>query len=119
MTESRQKGGGKRIVVGGVQKRFWGGVLRRIYGMLSTPLSFPLPLPLSGRPLAKKVMSHSRDCPDVAAPSWTNIVPLMAVWNPLPFRYPSLKVPDPASSSKFAWPTSGQVTPEMNVKMNV
>ena len=44
MTESRQKRGGKRIVGGGVQKRFWGGVLRRIYGMFSTPLSFPPPL---------------------------------------------------------------------------
>ena len=28
----------------GVQKRFWGGVFRRIYGMFSTPLSFPPPL---------------------------------------------------------------------------
>ena len=44
MTESRQKrGGGKRIAAGGVQKRFWGGVFRRIYGMFSTPLSFPPP----------------------------------------------------------------------------
>ena len=39
-----KKGGGKRIAGGGVQKRFWGGVLRQIYGMLSTPLSFPTPL---------------------------------------------------------------------------
>ena len=43
--ESPKKGGGtyRRW---GVQKRFWGGVFRRIYGMFnfSTPLSFPPPL---------------------------------------------------------------------------
>ena len=44
MTRVAKKGGGKRIVGGGVQKRFWGGALRRIYGMFSTPLSFPPPL---------------------------------------------------------------------------
>ena len=44
MTESRQKkGGGKTYRRWGVQKRFWGGVFRRIYGMFSTPLSFPPP----------------------------------------------------------------------------
>ena len=43
--ESPKKGGGgKRIVGWGVQKRFWGGVFHRIYGMFSTPLSFPPPL---------------------------------------------------------------------------
>ena len=41
-----------------------------------------------GRPLTKKVMSHSRDGPGVTAPSRTNIVPLTGVWNPPPFRYP-------------------------------
>ena len=50
-----------------------------------------------GRPLAKKVMSHSRDGPGVTAPSRTNIVPLTAVWNPPPsytLPPPPLKVPD-------------------------
>ena len=37
-----------------------------------------------GRPLAKKVMSHSRDGPGVTEPSRTNIIPLTAVWSPLP-----------------------------------
>ena len=37
-----------------------------------------------GRPLIKKVMSHSRDGPGVTAPSRTNIVPLTGVWNPPP-----------------------------------
>ena len=37
-----------------------------------------------GRPLTKKVMSHSRDGPAVTAPLWTNIVPLTGVWNPPP-----------------------------------
>ena len=46
-----------------------------------------------GRPLTKKVMSHSRDGPGVTAPSQTNIVPLTGVWNPPPFRYPPLKSP--------------------------
>ena len=46
-----------------------------------------------GRPLTKKVMSHSRDGPGVTAPSRTNIVPLTGVWNPPPFRYPPLKSP--------------------------
>ena len=51
MTESRQKrGGGETYRRWGVQKRFWGGVFRRIYGMFSTPLSFPPPL---GRSLIK------------------------------------------------------------------
>ena len=44
-----------------------------------------------GRPLTKKVMSHSRDGPGVTAPSRTNIVPLTGVWNPPPFRTPPLK----------------------------
>ena len=44
MTESRQKRGGETYRRWGVQKRFWGGVFRRIYGMFSTPLSFPPPL---------------------------------------------------------------------------
>ena len=51
-----------------------------------------------GRPLTKKVMSHSRDGPGVMAPSRTDIVPLAGVWNPPlrpPFRYPPpLKVPE-------------------------
>ena len=40
-----------------------------------------------GRPLTKKVVSHSRDGPGVRAPLRTNIVPLTRVWNtppPLP-----------------------------------
>ena len=37
-----------------------------------------------GRPLTKKVMSHSRDGPGVTAPSRTNIVPLTRVWNTPP-----------------------------------
>ena len=41
-----------------------------------------------GRPLAKKVMSHLRDGPGVTAPLRTNTVPLRAVWNLPPFRYP-------------------------------
>ena len=40
-----------------------------------------------GRPLTKKVMSHSRDGPGVTAPLRTNIVPLLGVGSP-PFRYP-------------------------------
>ena len=45
MTESRQKRrGGETYRRWEVQKRFWGGVFRRIYGMFSTPLSFPPPL---------------------------------------------------------------------------
>ena len=40
MTESRQKGGGETYRRWGVQKCYWGGALRRIYGMFSTPLSF-------------------------------------------------------------------------------
>ena len=41
-----------------------------------------------GCPLTKKVMSHSRDGPGVTAPLETNIVPLMAVWNPPPLPLP-------------------------------
>ena len=41
-----------------------------------------------GRPLTKKVMSHSRDGPGVTAPLWTNIVPLTGIPH---FRYPTLK----------------------------
>ena len=47
-----------------------------------------------GRPLTKKVMSHSRDGSGVTAPSRTNIVPVTGVWNPPPFHYP-LKSPRP------------------------
>ena len=44
MTESRQKrGGGETYRRWGVQKRFWGGVFRRIYGMFPPPPSFPPP----------------------------------------------------------------------------
>ena len=47
-----------------------------------------------GRPLTKKVMSHSRDGPGVTAPLRTNIVPLTGVWiPPLPLP-PFRKVPD-------------------------
>ena len=49
------------------------------------------------RPLAKKVMSHSRDGPGVTAPSQTNIIPLTAVWNPPPSVTPPLK----SSREKF------------------
>ena len=42
--ESPKKGGGETYRRWEVQKRFWGGVFRRIYGMFSTPLSFPPPL---------------------------------------------------------------------------
>ena len=41
--ESPKKGGGETYRRWGVQKRFWGVVFRRIYGMFSTPLSFPPP----------------------------------------------------------------------------
>ena len=43
-----------------------------------------------GRPLTKKVMSHSRDGPGVTAPLPSNIVPLTTVWkeSPPPFCYP-------------------------------
>ena len=37
-----------------------------------------------GRPLAKKVMSHSRDGLVFTAPLPKNIVPLTGVWNPPP-----------------------------------
>ena len=37
-----------------------------------------------GRPLTKKVMSHSRDGPEVTAPLRANIVRLTRVWNPPP-----------------------------------
>ena len=47
-----------------------------------------------GRPLTKKVMSHSRDGPGVTAPLQTNIVPLTKVCGIPPFRYPPLKVPE-------------------------
>ena len=43
-----------------------------------------------GRPLTKKVMSHSRDGPGVTAPLRTNIVPLTGVWNTPP-SVPPLK----------------------------
>ena len=38
MTESRQKGGEKRIVGGGSKNVFGEGFFRQIYGMFSTPL---------------------------------------------------------------------------------
>ena len=39
-------------------------------------------------------MSHSHDSPGVTAPLWTNIVPLMAVWNPKkPWTRVSKRVP--------------------------
>ena len=44
-----------------------------------------------GRPLTKKVTSHSRDGPGVTAPLRTNIVPLTGVWNPPPLPLPPLK----------------------------
>ena len=43
-----------------------------------------------GRPLTKKVMSHSRDGPGVTAPSRTNIVPLTGCGIP-PLPLPPLK----------------------------
>ena len=43
-SESPKKGGGKTYRRWGVQKRFWGGVFRRIYGMFSTPPEFSTPL---------------------------------------------------------------------------
>ena len=46
-----------------------------------------------GRPLTKKVMSHSRDGPGVTAPLRTNIVPLTAVWNRPPSVTPLEKAP--------------------------
>ena len=46
-----------------------------------------------GRPLSKKVMSHSRDGPGVTAPLRTNIVPLTGVWNPPPSVTPPSKSP--------------------------
>ena len=54
-----------------------------------------------GRPLTKKVMSHSPDGPGVTAPLRTNIIPLTAVWNPPP--PPSVTPPQkiPEFSSKF------------------
>ena len=44
-----------------------------------------------GRPLTKKVMSHSRDGQGVTAPLRTNIVPFTAVWNLPPSVTPLLK----------------------------
>ena len=49
MTESRQKKGGKTYRRWGVQKRFWGGVFRRIYGM------FPPPPPEFSTPLGRSL----------------------------------------------------------------
>ena len=46
-----------------------------------------------GRPLAKKVMSHSRDGPGVTAPLRTNVVPLTGVWNTPPSITPLKKSP--------------------------
>ena len=53
-----------------------------------------------GRPLAKQVMSHSRDGPGVTAPSRTNIVPLTAVWNPPPLPIPPFKTPRSARTHR-------------------
>ena len=63
-----------------------------------------------GRPLAKKVMSHSRDGPGVTAPLLRNIVPLTRVWNP-PFRYPPLKRPRGHARMK----STGTKVPSNNV----
>ena len=46
-----------------------------------------------GRPLTKKVMSHSPDGPGVTVPLRTNIVPLTGAWNPPPSVTPPLKSP--------------------------
>ena len=46
-----------------------------------------------GRPLTKKVISHSRDGPGVTAPLRTNIVLLTGVWNPPPSVTPLKKSP--------------------------
>ena len=55
-----------------------------------------------GRPLAKKVMSRSRDGPGVTGPSRTNIVPLTAAWNPpLPLPPPLKKSPNEIKCTKF------------------
>ena len=46
-----------------------------------------------GRPLRKKVMSHSRDGPGVTAPLRTNIVTLTGVWKTPRSVTPPLKSP--------------------------
>ena len=53
-----------------------------------------------GRRLTKKVMSHSRDCPGVTAPSRTNIVPLTGVGNTPPSVTPPLKSAQETSTEK-------------------
>ena len=62
-----------------------------------------------GRPLTKKVMSHSRDGPGVTAPSRTNIVPLTGVWNP-PLSVNPLKVPENISPERENHPFNGKFT---------
>ena len=62
-----------------------------------------------GRPLPKKVMSHSRDGPGVTAPLRTNIVPLTRVWveyPPLPLT-PLKKSPRMALKAKEWFTESG------------
>ena len=59
-----------------------------------------------GRPLTKKVMSHSRDGPGITAPSRTNIVPLTGVSNPPP---PSV-TPPPLKSPRQVWVRFGSVS---------
>ena len=56
-----------------------------------------------GRPLTKKVMSHSRDGPGVTTPSRTNMVPLTGVWNPPPSVTPPLKSPRNHFSYRFTY----------------
>ena len=55
-----------------------------------------------GRPLAKKVMSHSRDSPGVTAPSRTNTVPFTAVWNTSAGSKPTTEFAQPRLSSEGA-----------------
>ena len=58
-----------------------------------------------GRPLTKKVMSHSRDGPGVTAPSRTNIVPLTRVWNTSPsVTPPPLKSPRNFDTARELFP---------------
>ena len=54
-------------------------------------------------PLTKKVMSHLRDGLGVTAPLLTNIVPLIAVWNPLPgVEVPPLSIARDPETSAFS-----------------
>ena len=60
-----------------------------------------------GRPLRKKVISHSRDGPGVTAPLRTNVVPLTGVSSP--FRNPPLKSPRP--KKVLSNPRNGSIEP--------